>query len=209
VNDVPVLPVAEALACERARLRAARLGFWCWQPAHEAVVLGANGDPARELRLDAVRADGLAVHTRRSGGGAVYLGPGVVCFGLLLGPRRSLCDPRGLAREVLPVLARGLAALGAPARLQGLGDLAVDGRKVVGTAQRWTRRAVLLHGSVLVDADLDRLSRYLRHPPREPAYRAGRAHGAFCTTLAALLAHPPAAADVAHALARACARLHS
>jgi lipoate-protein ligase A len=37
--------------------------------------------------------------------------------------------------------------------------------------------------SLLVDADLDVIDSYLKHPPKEPEYRDGRDHLAFCTTL--------------------------
>jgi lipoate-protein ligase A len=63
------------------------------------------------------------------------------------------------------------------------GDLLLDGRKVAGLALRRRRRATLLHGSILCRADHPLLARVLRHPPREPAYRAGRAHRDFLADL--------------------------
>jgi lipoate-protein ligase A len=45
------------------------------------------------------------------------------------------------------------------------------------------RQAVLYHGTLLDDFDLGLVTRVLRHPPREPDYRAGRDHGSFLANL--------------------------
>jgi lipoate-protein ligase A len=42
---------------------------------------------------------------------------------------------------------------------------------------------VLYHGTLLDDFDIPLAERLLRHPPREPAYRARRPHGAFLANL--------------------------
>jgi lipoate-protein ligase A len=49
---------------------------------------------------------------------------------------------------------------------------------------RVRRGAVLYHGTLLDEFDLDLVSRLLRHPPREPDYRAGRDHASFLANLA-------------------------
>jgi lipoate-protein ligase A len=51
--------------------------------------------------------------------------------------------------------------------------------KFSGNAQRRMRRAVLFHGTLLLDLDLDLLTTLLPAPSWEPPYREGRPHGAF------------------------------
>ena len=55
---------------------------------------------------------------------------------------------------------------------------------VLGCSLAFRRGFALYQGSLLVDCDLELVARCLRHPSREPAYRAGRPHRAFLTTLA-------------------------
>jgi lipoate-protein ligase A len=55
---------------------------------------------------------------------------------------------------------------------------------VSGNALRVSRGAVLYHGTLLDAFDLDLVGRVLRHPPREPGYRAGRPHADFLENLA-------------------------
>ena len=43
------------------------------------------------------------------------------------------------------------------------------------------------HGALLVAADIAVMSRYLAEPEEQPAYRRGRPHGDFCTTLSDII----------------------
>ena len=62
-------------------------------------------------------------------------------------------------------------------------DLAYNGRKFSGNSQRRKRTHLLFHGTFLLDFDLQRISELLRHPSREPGYRARRSHAEFLTNL--------------------------
>jgi lipoate-protein ligase A len=77
------------------------------------------------------------------------------------------------------VLRRVLAALGVAGEVAGVSDLALGGRKFSGNAQQRKRDHLLHHGTILYAAELALVGRYLRQPPRQPEYRAGRAHEAF------------------------------
>ena len=65
----------------------------------------------------------------------------------------------------------------------GISDLILAGRKFSGTAQQPKRSFLLHHGTLLYDMDLSLIPRYLREPPRQPEYRAGRSHLAFVGNL--------------------------
>jgi lipoate-protein ligase A len=64
--------------------------------------------------------------------------------------------------------------------------VAIGDLKISGNAQARKWRAVLLHGTLLVDADVELMEAVLRHPRKEPEYRRGRAHRDFVVTLAQL-----------------------
>jgi len=59
----------------------------------------------------------------------------------------------------------------------------VGNRKAGGVALKRRRRALLLHGTILTEADIEVLARTLRHPSREPHYREGRTHEEFLINL--------------------------
>jgi lipoate-protein ligase A len=65
----------------------------------------------------------------------------------------------------------------------GTSDLAVLDRKFSGNSMRVKRHSLLYHGTLLYDFPLDLVDRYLKAPPRQPQYRAGRSHDQFVANL--------------------------
>ena len=156
-----------------------------YEPRETAAVLGAAGKPGRDLKLAALEADGVPVLRRRGGGGAVVLAPGQVVLALVT----EVASPFGnreYARAVNAWFVEALASLGVGGLEQrGITDLALGGRKVLGTSIYRSRLVLFYQASLLVSGDLSVFGRYLEHPHAEPDYRQGRGHEAFCTTLRA------------------------
>jgi lipoate-protein ligase A len=154
-----------------------------WESRDPVVVVGRPGAPSKEVELAACAADGVVILRRESGGGAVVLGPGCLNYSLLLSLERhpALRDVRLSYRRILGGI---IDALGAPGlEIRGVSDLAIDGRKVSGNAQRRGARALLHHGTLLYAFDARIVERYLKEPHRQPDYRAGRLHAEFLGNL--------------------------
>jgi len=101
----------------------------------------------------------------------------------------------GAAAELVPLVRGRRAGAGSPAfcfRRAGTYEIAVGGRKLVGSAQRRQRGAFLQHGSVLLDADPDRIRAVF---PRESEPTMGM------TTLTDVLGRSPGFDAVVEALA--------
>jgi lipoate---protein ligase len=147
-----------------------------WESPEYSVVLGHSGNVETEVDLAACKRDGVPVVRRRTGGGAVLLGPGCLNYGILL----SL-DAHPELRDVRRSFWLLLSSLAAALDLQvrGLSDLAIGEQKVSGNAQRRARRTLLQHGTLLYDFDLAIVGCYLRKPRRPPDYRRGRPHAEF------------------------------
>lgn len=161
------------------------LRFWEWKTP--AVVLGAGGIVADDVRLEACRTEGIPLARRGSGGGTVLLGRGCLCFSLVL-----RYDRASALREVRPsygwILGKVIAALEflvSGIRVEGSSDLVRGERKFSGNAQQRKRHHLLHHGTLLLDFDLTLLPRYLKLPPRRPEYRQDRDHLDFVGNLAA------------------------
>jgi lipoate-protein ligase A len=177
---------------------------------------------------------GLTVVRRPTGGRAVLHG-GDLTYAVAL-PRRGTWATWSVAmscRAIHAAVARGLQSLGVPALVAGerpsaapgrggpvcfagLGthEIAVGGRKLVGSAQRRFARAILQHGSVLLTAQQDRLVSFcvpgrgsrsgargmrvtslgeLLHPPPEPAALAAALVAGFAETFGVRLEEAPLA----------------
>jgi lipoate-protein ligase A len=170
------------------------------------VVVSRSRDAVREVRLDACRRDGVPVVQRPSGGGAVVLAPGVAVASALHAADPGRLLPDRYFAHFCAAVAGALAVCGvAGVARRGTSDLALGDRKLAGTSLRVWRGRVLFQASVLVDPDLSLLERYLEEPWLAPAYRGGRRHRDFVTSLSAA-GHDVAAAAVASAMAAALRR---
>lgn len=167
----------------------AQRGLRVFEPRDVRVVIGRGQDPRREVQVDACRAAGIPIHRRASGGGTVVLAPGMVVVALrLAGGLRAPDDHFALVNSALIPAVE--AACGVRPACRGYGDLAVRGadgieRKVLGASLRQSTRLAAYLGVFLIDDAIPLMERCLAHPSREPSYRAGRGHRAFCSHLGA------------------------
>jgi lipoate-protein ligase A len=158
-----------------------------YRPEASAVVLGAASKPEIELDLAGCRAAGIPLLRRWGGGCAVVIDPGDVIVSVVHAAP-GFVGTKGHCARISRWLLAAISRLGIePATLEGSSDLALENRKFAGACIH--RGEGLLHYSacLLVTPDLDLIDRCLRHPPREPAYRAGRPHRDFVRPLSA---HP-------------------
>ena len=178
------LDAEEHLAREWALFQSVEAGasgtlFRCWQAVRPVVVVGRNGHVADDVIQERCRADGVRVLRRFSGGGAVVLGPGCLNYAVVLS-LASWPELTGVAAGFQLILEHVVAALGTPGlAIAGGTDLALDGLKVSGNAQRRGRRALIHHGTLLYGFENRLATRYLKEPARQPAYRAARRHEEF------------------------------
>ncbi len=158
--------------------------FRVYEPEEVEVVLGA-GCKKNNLLLDNISRDGVAVRTRKGGGGTVVLSPGqvVVALSKVVGsPFDNLEYMRGINEWIIDAL----SLLGVrEVEHRGVSDLAMENRKILGASLHRKRRILFYQSSLLVSNDISLFSRYLKYPPREPDYRLGRSHEEFCTNLKA------------------------
>lgn len=167
-----------------------------WLPKGVKAALGLSQKPEKELVLDPDGGFAAGVVRRQSGGGAVLLYPGVMCWEALA-PCAMVDAVHGSNSGIrqaydflsAPVVG-GLRKLGIAAFRAGISDLSVESdgivRKIAGTAQYRRRGNILVHGALLVSADVDLMSTYLAFPSAQPEYRADRSHRDFCVSLAEL-----------------------
>ncbi len=154
-----------------------------YEPRETIAVLGAAGNPSRDLVLANLEEDGVPYLFRRGGGGTVILSPGQVVL-VLVTEVSSPFRNKEYAAAINGWIIEALSGLGIPSVEQrGISDLAIGEKKILGTSIYRRRLTLFYQASLLVSNDLSLFSRYLSMPSRVPDYRKGRAHEEFCTTL--------------------------
>jgi len=177
-----------------------------FEPRDVRLVIGRHQDPQLELDCAAARQDGVPIHRRVAGGGAVVLAPGMAVVALRMA--RDHLGTTTYLERVNRVLIPALAPLvDCPVVSIGLGDLALvtdpgqPPRKILGASLRQSAGLVVYLACLLIGEHAPLMARYLRPPSRQPSYRGDREHGSFCTGLAA---HGADATVVRQVLERAC-----
>lgn len=151
-----------------------------WESDQFFIVLGRISKGEDDLKLDAVRRDGIPVLRRSSGGGTVLQGKGCLNFSLVLSKesRPELSGIRQSYAFILGQVVRALKRFNVACRYFPISDIALTGsqKKISGNAQKRSRNFILHHGTLLYDFDLRKIEDYLEMPADIPPYRAGRPH---------------------------------
>lgn len=128
--------------------------LFLWQNK-DTVVIGRNQNPWTECNLALMEEDNIRLARRISGGGAVFHDIGNLNFSFIV--NRDIYD---VSRQC-GVIISGLNRLGINASKSGRNDMTVDDRKFSGNAFCFRGQNALHHGTILINADMEKMSRYL------------------------------------------------
>ena len=147
-------------------------------------MLGRSGNPDLEVHVDTALGDNVPILRRHGGGCAVVLDSGNVIVSLALPiPGLASITETFVLLSTWLIEALDLVGVHGVAQ-QGTSDLTLADRKISGSCIYRSKGLLYYSATLLVHPDLGLVERYLKHPPREPAYRRNRPHRDFLGTLA-------------------------
>jgi lipoate-protein ligase A len=162
-----------------------------WEMPRPCVIVGRASRLDSEVFVDRCSQDNVPVFRRMSGGSSIVAGPGCLMYSVLLSlEKRPECRHLDVAHRTVMERTRSAVqralerfAIEGDIAIKGICDLTWNGFKISGNALRVKRHWLMYHGTILLTMPLEWIERYLRIPPRQPEYRAGRAHDRFVTSL--------------------------
>ena len=136
--------------------------FYLWRN-RPSVIIGLNQNAYSEVNLPYLRANGINLVRRVTGGGAVYHDLQNLNY-TIVGKTSPFPEPvEGPGLTPQPIV-DALHRLGVPAELSGRNDIFVEGRKVSGYARRVSGCQEIIHGTLMYDVDLETLTHVLDTP---------------------------------------------
>ena len=132
--------------------------LFLWRNA-ETVVIGRSQNPWVECKTDKMEEDGVYLARRQSGGGAVFHDLGNTNF-TFLSPKEDYNQDANFQ-----IIINALNKLGIEATQSGRNDMQVGDRKISGSAFKHAVDRSFHHGTVLVNANMQKLADYLNPHP--------------------------------------------
>ena len=133
--------------------------LYLWQNKN-TVVIGKSQNAWKECRVAALEADNGKLARRPSGGGAVYHDLGNMCYTFI-----ASSGLYNLERQ-LKVILEAVKTHNIEAKFTGRNDIVTsEGRKFSGNAFKFSGSKGLMHGTLLLDTDSEKMARYLQVSP--------------------------------------------
>lgn len=154
-----------------------------WQPDGTYIVLGRANEEEFSVFSGKAIEDNIRVCKRPSGGESVVLTPNMIVFSLKINIIK-LSRPRNIFKIINDHLISSFNEIGINnLDSRGISDLSINNRKILGSSMYLKNNILFYHAVLNVKENISIISKYLKHPKREPDYRAGRDHKEFVTSI--------------------------
>lgn len=122
--------------------------LWINEPA---IIIGKHQNAIQEINKEYTDHHGIHVVRRLSGGGAVYHDLNNLNYTIISNKsEEGAFDFKTFSKPVIDTLAK----LGVEANFTGRNDIEIDGKKICGNAQAYSKGRMMHHGCLLFDVDM-------------------------------------------------------
>lgn len=129
--------------------------FYLWQNK-DTIVIGKNQNPWKECKIHELEEVGGKIARRLSGGGAVFHDLGNLNFTFIM--KEELYN----LEKQLQVILEATRSIGIDAEFTGRNDITVQGKKFSGNAFYFDNNRAYHHGTILINSDMNKLTKYLQ-----------------------------------------------
>lgn len=156
---------------------------YIWNPDNIYIVLGRSNSSEGSVNLDTAIKDGVTIIKRPTGGESVVLSPNMLVFSAKIDHKNSQ-KPIEVFNKINKHLITQLTNIGIKnLNSKGISDLSIGEKKILGSSMMLKDNIFFYHAVLNINEDPSIISKYLKHPKKEPDYRKGREHKQFVTSL--------------------------
>lgn len=157
--------------------------YYLWHPDDNYIILGRANNPEASLETSLVEADQVKVYKRPSGGETVILTPNTLVISVKQKIGNEL-NTQKYFKEINDKIMDALSTLGVQdLSMKGISDISIGNKKILGSSIYLRKKILFYHAVLNISESVDVISKYLKHPTKEPDYRKGRSHKEFVTSL--------------------------
>lgn len=158
-------------------------GFKVWQPDNVYIILGRANNAESSLYTERVVNEGIKVFKRPTGGESVILSPRMLVFSAKISAE-TLGKPKDIFKLINNKLIEQLTIAGIKnLNSKGISDLSIGEKKILGSSMYLNGKTLFYHAVLNINEEISLISKYLKHPTKEPDYRRGRSHDEFVTSI--------------------------
>lgn len=158
-------------------------GYKIFVPAQTYIVLGRSNLNIEDVILENALTADVKILKRPSGGEAVILSPRMLVVAIKM-PLLQGLKPDYYFKKANRVIIESLEEMEVRnLHSKGISDISIGNRKILGSAIYRGTTFMFYHAVLNISEDVNIISKYLKHPKREPDYRKGRNHSEFVTSL--------------------------
>jgi len=130
-----------------------------------AVTIGYFQKIKEAVDLEYITTNNIPVARRITGGGSVYHDEaGEVTYCVVADTSEFPGDVEDSYRRICGVLVRAIGKFGVKAEFKPVNDIIINGRKISGSAQARKGRALMQHGTLMYNTDIEVLANVLKAP---------------------------------------------
>jgi len=131
------------------------------------ISLGYFKKVEEDVNIPQCQDSGVILVRRTSGGGTIFTDKNQLIYGLVTGKKfgNSIEDS---FKNVCSVLVKALRSFDCAVEYKPPNDIILNGKKVSGNAQTIRNKVVLMHGTIILDMDIELMGRVLKN--KKPGY---------------------------------------
>lgn len=158
-------------------------GYKLFIPSQTYIVLGRSNLNIEDIITDKALTAEVKILKRPSGGEAVILSSKMLIISIKM-PLLHGLKPQYYFTKANGVIIESLKKMEVKnLHSKGISDISIGNKKVLGSAIYRGTTFMFYHAVLNISEDVKIISKYLKHPKREPDYRKGRNHSEFVTSL--------------------------